>query len=217
MHHEQARLRSKLPITRLGESLTPGLGTVPIGWPRCDHAHRGTRPERARTPAGRQSGGAGGRQAGKRGWRCKPRVWGELSGMHPNRSGPEVAGSSRSSPGTGDAPLRGCVCELRGAKGPLGLQRLVRARGADGKGDKMERCCVMEGRKRLRWHPSILAYTSKGHTYSMTGLPCCSPSCPAPPGQLSRRLRALQPPPAMGVGAGGEAGGTSQLAGAPPM
>lgn len=59
----------------------------------------------------------------------------------------------------------------------------------------------------MRRHPSRLAYTSKGHAYSMTVLPRCSPSCPAPPSQLSRQLCTLQPPPCHGRGHRGRAWG----------
>lgn len=85
--------------------------------------------------------------------------------------------------------------------------------GADGKGDKMEGCHVMEGPGCLPRHPSILAYTSKGHTYSMTGLPQSSPSCPAPPSQLSWQLCALQPPPTTERGHRGELGAPPSLQG----
>lgn len=96
--------------------------------------------------------------------------------------------------------------------GLLGLHRLVRASGAGGKGDKMEGCRVMEGGRCLRRHPSILAYTSKGHTYSMTG----------PLSQLSRSSRPAQPPaphaPASPLPRGWvQVGDIFRLVGTPPM
>lgn len=75
----------------------------------------------------------------------------------------------------------------------------------------MEGCHVMEGPGCLPRHPSILVYTSKGHTYSMTGLPQSSPSCPAPPSQLSWQLCALQLP--WREGTGGDLGASPSLQG----
>lgn len=80
--------------------------------------------------------------------------------------------------------------------------------------DKMEGCRVMEGRRCLRWHPSILAYTFKGHAYSMTLLPLRSPSCPAPPSQLSRSS-APSSLPCRGGSPRGEAWGISCSQGYP--
>lgn len=80
----------------------------------------------------------------------------------------------------------------------------------------MESGRVTEGRRRVPRHPAILAYTSKGHTYSMTGPSCRSPSCPAPPSQLSRQLCALQPPPAAAGGCRVPGGGHLAARGGTP-
>lgn len=104
--------------------------------------------------------------------------------------------AGRSSPGHRCA-WRGGPARLRPTLG------LVRPRlqsggqkGARGRWTKWrEGCRVMEGRGCLPWHPSILAYTFKGHAYSMTLLPRRSPSCPTPPQPAPR------PPASRAVGA----------------
>lgn len=107
--------------------------------------------------------------------------------------------------------------ESCGEEGAAGLRWLEHTSRAGGKGGGMQSCRVTEGRRCVPRHPAILAYTSKGHTYSMTGPSCRSPSCPAPPSQLSRQLCALQPPPAAAGGCRVRGGGHLAARGAPPM
>lgn len=188
---------------------------------RGGQAHGWTQPERARIQAGQQSGDAG-RAAGRKKEMAPARLQHTVSrGCGASSLGCTLTIHSRrlmvaatAPPGQGTTIYMGFFCELRGADLLLGLHRLVRTSGADGKGDKMEGCRVMEGQRCLRQHPSILAYTSKGHTYSMTGLSCCSPSCPGPLGQLSRQLRTLQPPPRRGGGRRGRGWGHLPACGA---
>lgn len=108
------------------------------------------------------------------------RELGELGAAIPSLS--QAHGAGRSSPGHRCAwwggPTRlGPTLGLVQPRLQSGGQKRARGRWTKWR----EGCRVMEGRGCLPWHPSILAYTFKGHAYSMTLLPRCSPSCPAPP------------------------------------